>query len=160
MSKEIRIEEKAAVRKKYLKFKISNLFKKYTIIKNKKYLKNNIDFENLTKLLSPYPSKYKNLIRLKLDEKKMGYATCAFVGVFMDKNSHYRQVIDELKLIPEVVETHYTTGQYALFLKVYAKDNDHLMNVLNGRIQEIKGVTRSETFISLNELINKNIPLG
>ena len=107
--------------------------------------------------------KKKGLIKgftIKLDEKKMGYATCAFVGVFMDKNSHYRQVIDELKLIPEVVETHYTTGQYALFLKVYAKDNDHLMTVLNGRIQEIKGVTRSETFISLNELINKNIPLG
>ena len=71
ISKEIRIEEKQGVRKKYLKFKISNLFKRYIIVKNKKYLKNNIDFENLTKLSSPYPSKYKNLIRLKLDEKKI-----------------------------------------------------------------------------------------
>jgi len=96
---------------------------------------------------------------LRLDEKKLGYTTCAFVGIFMDKNSHYKEVVEKLRLIPEVVETHYTTGQYGLFIKLYAKDNDHLMKILNGQIQEIKGVTRSETFISLDEPINKNIPL-
>jgi len=96
---------------------------------------------------------------LRLDEKNLGYKTCAFVGLFLDKNSQYRDVVAELKLIPEVVETHYTTGQYGLFIKLYAKDNDHLMKVLNGQIQEIKGISRSETFISLEESISKNIPL-
>ena len=79
--------------------------------------------------------------------------------MFLDKNSQYRDIVAKLKLIPEVVETHYTTGQYGLFIKLYAKDNDHLMKVLNGKIQEIKGISRSETFISLEESISKNIPL-
>ena len=107
--------------------------------------------------------KRKGLIKsftLRLDEKQLGYKTCAFVGLFLDKNSQYRDVVAKLKLIPEVVETHYTTGQYGLFIKLYAKDNDHLMKVLNGQIQEIKGISRSETFISLEESISKNIPLS
>jgi len=97
---------------------------------------------------------------LRLNEKELGYKTCAFIGLFLDKNSRYRDVVAKLKLIPEVVETHYTTGQYSLFIKLYAKDNDHLMKVLNGKIQEIPGISRSETFISLEEPISKSIPLG
>lgn len=94
---------------------------------------------------------------LRLDEKKMGYTTCAFVGVFLDKNSHYKEIVEKLLKIEEVVEAHYTTGQYGLFVKLYSRDNDHLMKVLNGEIQRIKGVTRTETFISLEEPINRNI---
>lgn len=94
---------------------------------------------------------------LRLDEKKMGYNTCAFVGVFLDKNSNYAQIIDKLKRIEEVVEAHYTTGEYGLFVKVYTKDNDHLMKVLNTKIKQIKEVTRTETFISLEEPINRSI---
>jgi len=94
---------------------------------------------------------------LRLDEKKLGYTTCAFVGVFLDKNSNYSQIIEKLKHIEEVVEAHYTTGEYGLFVKLYTKDNDHLMNVLNGKIKLIKEVTRTETFISLEEPINRNI---
>lgn len=94
---------------------------------------------------------------LRLDEKKMGYTTCAFVGVFLDKNSHYKEIVAKLLKIEEVVEAHYTTGQYGLFVKLYSRDNDHLMKVLNGEIQRIKGVTRTETFISLEEPINRNI---
>lgn len=93
------------------------------------------------------------------DEKKMGFQTCAFVGVFLDKNSHYRDVIEGLNLIKEVVEVHYTTGQYSLFIKLYAKDNDHLMTLLNGKIQELSGIARTETLISLEEPINRNIPI-
>ena len=96
---------------------------------------------------------------LRLDEKKLGYATCAFVGVFLDKNSQYTDIIEKLKRIEEVVEAHYTTGQYGLFVKVYTKDNDHLMKVLNKEVQQIKGVTRTETFISLEEPINRSISL-
>ena len=94
---------------------------------------------------------------LRLDEKKLGYNTCAFVGVFLDKSSHYIEVVEKIKKIEEVVETHYTTGQYSLFVKMYAKDNDHLMKVLNGKLQGIKGITRTETFISLEESINRSI---
>lgn len=94
---------------------------------------------------------------LRLDEKKLGYTTCAFVGVFLDKNSQYVEIIEKLKQIEEVVEAHYTTGEYGLFVKLYAKDNDHLMKVLNGKIKKIKEVTRTETFISLEEPITRSI---
>lgn len=94
-----------------------------------------------------------------LDEKKMGYNTCAFVGIFMDKNSHYRDIVERLEQIEEVVEAHYTTGVYGLFIKLYARDNDHLMQVLNKKIQEISGITRTETFISLEEPIERSIPV-
>jgi len=94
---------------------------------------------------------------LRLDEKKLGYTTCAFIGVFLDKNSQYSHIIETLKNINEIVEVHYTTGQYGLFAKVYCRDNDHLMKVLNAEIQQIDGVTRTETFISLDEPINRTI---
>lgn len=94
---------------------------------------------------------------LRLDEKKLGYNTCAFVGVFLDKNSQYNEIIEKLKRIDEVVEAHYTTGEYGLFVKLYTKDNDHLMKVLNGKIKKIKEVTRTETFISLEEPISRSI---
>lgn len=94
---------------------------------------------------------------LRLDEKKIGYNTCAFVGVFLDKNSQYHEIIEKLKRIEEVVEAHYTTGEYGLFVKLYTKDNDHLMKVLNGKIKKIKEVTRTETFISLEEPISRCI---
>lgn len=94
---------------------------------------------------------------LRLNEKKLGYNTCAFIGIYLDKSSHYSEVVEKIKKIEEVVETHYTTGQYSLFVKMYAKDNDHLMKVLNGKLQGIKGITRTETFISLEESINRSI---
>lgn len=96
---------------------------------------------------------------VRLDESALGYKTCAFVGVFMSKNSQYKEVVESLLQIKEVVEAHYTTGQYALFVKLYAKDNDHLMQVLNGKVQQIQGITRTETFISLEEPIRRNLPI-
>ena len=96
---------------------------------------------------------------LRLDEKQLGYNTCSFVGVFFDKNSKYKEVLAKLQQMKEVVEVHYTTGKYGLFIKLYTKNNDHLMQVLNGQIQEIPGVTRTETFISLEEPINRTIPI-
>ena len=96
---------------------------------------------------------------VKIDEKKLGYKTCAFVGIFMNQNSKYKEVVAKLKDINEVVETHYTTGKYSLFIKVYAKDNDHLMRILNGKIQSISGITQTETFISLEETIHRSLPV-
>jgi len=96
---------------------------------------------------------------IELNEKSLGYRTCAFVGIFMEKNSHYTEIAEKLKKIDEVVEAHYTTGVYGLFVKLYARDNDHLMEVLNQKIQGIRGITRTETFISLEEPINRNVSI-
>ena len=89
----------------------------------------------------------------------LGYSTMSFVGVFMDKSSSYKNVIRSLEAIPEVVEAHFTTGNYGIFLKILCKDNLHLMNVLNKKIQQIDGVTRTETIISLEQNINRQIKL-
>ncbi|WP_282630213.1 Lrp/AsnC ligand binding domain-containing protein [Empedobacter sedimenti] len=94
-----------------------------------------------------------------LNPSVLGYSTMSFVGVFMDKPSSYKLVITALEKVPEVVEAHFTTGNYGIFLKILCRDNLHLMNVLNKKIQEIEGVTRTETIISLEQPINRQIKL-
>lgn len=89
----------------------------------------------------------------------LGYSTMSFVGVFMDKPSSYKLVVKALEEIPEVVEAHFTTGNYGIFLKILSRDNLHLMNVLNKKIQQIDGVTRTETIISLEQPIDRQIKL-
>ncbi|MEA1875395.1 MAG: Lrp/AsnC ligand binding domain-containing protein [Bacteroidota bacterium] len=95
--------------------------------------------------------------RIKLSPTSMGYNTCAFVGVFLDQARMYHSVIKEMEKIPEIVECHYTTGNYAIFLKIYCKNNQDLMNVLNGQIQKISGISRTETFISLEQEISREL---
>ena len=94
-----------------------------------------------------------------LNPSVLGYSTMSFVGVFMDKPSSYKLVINALEKIPEVVEAHFTTGNYGIFLKILSRDNLHLMNVLNKKLQQIEGVTRTETIISLEQPINRQIKL-
>lgn len=94
---------------------------------------------------------------LKLSAREMGYSTCAFIGIFLEKANLYQKVVKEFKEIPEVVECHYTTGNYAIFIKIYCRDNEHLMEVLNGRIQKIEGVSSTETFISLEQGIDREM---
>lgn len=94
---------------------------------------------------------------IKLSPISMGYNTCAFVGVFLDQARMYHSVIKEMENISEIVECHYTTGNYAIFLKVYCKNNQDLMHVLNGRIQKISGIARTETFISLEQEISREL---
>jgi Lrp/AsnC family transcriptional regulator for asnA, asnC and gidA len=89
--------------------------------------------------------------------QKLGYNTCAYMGLFLDKAKYHKQVVAALRNIPEVVECHYTTGQYAIFIKVYAKDNEHLKSILSGQIQKIPGVASTETFISLEESFKRTI---
>ena len=96
---------------------------------------------------------------LVLNPKILGYKTLAFVGIFLDAASKYSAAIKRLKEIPEVIESHYTTGNYAIFIKILCRDNEHLMNLLNKEIQSIKGVARTETFISLDQHINRQIKL-
>ena len=91
-----------------------------------------------------------------LNPRKIGYKVVSYIGVFLDQPSFYHEAVKALKEINEVVEAHYTTGNYTVFLKVICKDNDHLMKILN-KLQKLKGVTRTETFISLEQSINRQL---
>ena len=71
----------------------------------------------------------------------------------------YKRVVDELREIPEIVECHYTTGPYTMLIKLYARDNEQLMELLNTRIQGIQGVDSTETLISLDQSIKKEVPI-
>ena len=88
---------------------------------------------------------------------KLGYNTCTYVGVKLEKGSLYREAAHQLEEIPEVVECHFTTGPYSMLIKVYAYDNQHLMQLLNDQIQHIPGVTETETLISLEQSLNRQI---
>ena len=92
-----------------------------------------------------------------VNPKTLGYNTCTYIGVSLEKGSMYREVVKQLEEIPEVVECHYTTGPYSMLIKVYAQDNQHLMELLNDRIQHIPGVTETETLISLEQSMNRQI---
>ena len=94
-----------------------------------------------------------------VDPKTLGYSTCTYVGVILERGSMYKRVVEELRSIPEVVECHFTTGPYTMLVKLYARDNAHLMELLNNRLQEISGVISTETLISLEQSINKEIPI-
>lgn len=95
--------------------------------------------------------------KLMINPRVIGYKTLAFVGVYLDKAVSNPQAVKKLKEIPEVLECHYTTGNWSIFLKILCKDNEHLMKVLNKNIQAIDGVSRTETFISLNQQIKRQI---
>jgi Lrp/AsnC family transcriptional regulator, regulator for asnA, asnC and gidA len=95
--------------------------------------------------------------KMVINPRSLGYTTTAFVGIFLDASSLYSSAIKRLNEIPEIVESHYTTGNYAIFIKILCKNNDDLMHLLNKDIQNIKGVSRTETFISLDQQISRQI---
>lgn len=90
----------------------------------------------------------------------LGYATCTFVGIKLERGAMYRRVCEAFKEIPEIVECHFTTGPYTMLIKLYARDNAHLMELLNTQIQEVPGVISTETLISLDQGIKKEVPIG
>ncbi|MDG1661163.1 Lrp/AsnC ligand binding domain-containing protein [Winogradskyella sp.] len=94
-----------------------------------------------------------------VNPKILGYTTMAFVGVYLDKAVSNPEAVKQLKRIPEVIECHYTTGNWSIFIKILSKDNEHLMHVLNTQIQSITGVSRTETFISLQQQIDRQIKI-
>ncbi len=94
---------------------------------------------------------------LQIDPLKLGYDICAFLGIYLDKSSLYDEVATALKDIPEIVSAHYTTGLYNIFAKVICRDTAHLRQVLHDKIQPIHGIQRTETFISLEESIDRPI---
>ena len=94
-----------------------------------------------------------------INPKALGYTTMAFVGVFLEKAKNNSDVVRQLKRIPEVIECHYTTGDWSILIKILCKDNMHLMSVLNKGIEEISGISRTETYISLNQQIDRQIKI-
>lgn len=94
-----------------------------------------------------------------IEPKKIGYKTCAYMGIFLEQASLYHDVLEELKKIPEITQCHFTTGNYSVFIKIFAKDNEHLKTILTDKIQLISGIARTETFISLEEGFNRSIPV-
>ncbi len=94
-----------------------------------------------------------------LDPSKVGYHTCAFIGIFLKKANLFDEVSELLEKIPEVVECHYTTGEYAIFIKIYAHNNEHLKRILNSKVQSIQGISSTETIISLDESFKRQIPV-
>ena len=96
---------------------------------------------------------------LKLNPKALGYTTLAFIGVYFDKAERNSQAIREMKKIPEILECHYTTGNWSVLIKILCKNNEHLMTLLNKQIQSINGVSRTETFISLEQQIDRQISI-
>jgi Lrp/AsnC family transcriptional regulator for asnA, asnC and gidA len=97
--------------------------------------------------------------QININPKALGYTTLAFIGVFLDKAASNPKAVEQLKKIPEITECHYTTGNWSVFIKILCKDNEHLMHLLNKKIQTISGVSRTETFISLNQQIKRQIAL-
>ncbi len=94
-----------------------------------------------------------------VNPKALGYRTCTFIGVNLERGAMYRDVVPELEKIPEIVECHFTTGPYTMLIKLFARDNEHLMDLLNNKIQNIHGVNGTETLISLDHSIHRKIPI-
>jgi Lrp/AsnC family transcriptional regulator for asnA, asnC and gidA len=94
-----------------------------------------------------------------LDNEKIGYETCAYMGIFLKNPEQFPTVTEALSKIPEIVECHYTTGQYDLFVKVYAKNNQHLLSIIHDKLQPL-GLARTETLISFKETFRRHVPVG
>jgi Lrp/AsnC family transcriptional regulator, regulator for asnA, asnC and gidA len=93
-----------------------------------------------------------------IDQYKVGYQTCAYIGIVLKNNIEFQAVVDHIKEIPEIVECHYTTGKYAMFIKMYAKDNRHLLRLILDKISTIPGVANTETFqLSLEEIFRRQL---
>ncbi len=93
-----------------------------------------------------------------IDPEEIGYETCAYVGLYLKDPENFDRVVEELKKIPEVVECHYTTGGFDMFIKIYAINNHHLLEIIHDKLQPL-GLSRSETIISFNAAINRQLSL-
>jgi len=94
-----------------------------------------------------------------INPRSLGYRTCTYVGITLERGSMYKEVVKRLEQIHEIVECHFTTGPYTMMVKLYARDNEQLMQLINGQLQEIPGVASTETLISLEQSIRRDIPV-
>ena len=93
-----------------------------------------------------------------VNPEKIGYETCAHIALYLKDPSKFDEVVEELRRIPEVVECHYTTGGFDMFIKIFAKNNHHLLNIIHDKLQPL-GLSRSETIVSFNAVINRQLPI-
>ncbi|WP_289157372.1 Lrp/AsnC ligand binding domain-containing protein [uncultured Muribaculum sp.] len=94
-----------------------------------------------------------------INPSAVGYDTCAYIGFFLKDPSQFDEVVEKLKAIPEVVEVHYTTGQYDLFIKLFARNNDHLLHIIHEQLQGL-GLARTESLISFKEVFRRQLPVS
>lgn len=94
-----------------------------------------------------------------IDPEKVGYETCAYIGLYLKNPESFEEVVKALERIPEVVECHYTTGQYDMFIKIYAKNNHHLLSIIHDKLQPL-GLSRTETLISFHEAFKRQMPIN
>ena len=97
--------------------------------------------------------------RLAVDLKVLGYDVIAFIGIYLEKSSLYDSVAQALQKIPQIVRLNYTTGNYSMFAEIVCKDIQQLRFVLHDELQKIKGIERTETFISLEESFARNVKI-
>lgn len=97
---------------------------------------------------------------LRINHSKLGYGLCAFIGIYLEKSGLYDAALAKLKEIPEITNIHYTTGNYSMFIKIYCRDTDHLMEVLHDKMQQVEGIARTETIISLEESLDRPVKLA
>ncbi|CAN5320834.1 Lrp/AsnC ligand binding domain-containing protein [soil metagenome] len=96
---------------------------------------------------------------LKINYAKLGYDVTAFIGIYLEKSSLYEQVLEKLKQIPEIINVHYTTGNWSMFVKIHCRDTTHLKEVLHEKMQQVEGIERTETIISLEESLDRSVVL-
>jgi Lrp/AsnC family transcriptional regulator for asnA, asnC and gidA len=94
---------------------------------------------------------------LKINYAKLGYDITAFIGIYLEKSALYESVLEKLKSIPEVTNIHYTTGNYSMFVKIHCRDTNHLKEVLHDKMQQVEGIERTETMISLEESLDRTL---
>lgn len=99
-------------------------------------------------------------MKFNVDLKQLGYDVIAFIGIYLEKSSLYDTVAKELKRIPQIVRMNYTTGNYSIFAEIVCKDIAQLRSVLHDELQKIKGIERTETFISLEESLNRSVQVA
>ncbi|HMJ68099.1 MAG TPA: Lrp/AsnC ligand binding domain-containing protein [Cyclobacteriaceae bacterium] len=97
---------------------------------------------------------------LRLNYSKLGYDITAFIGIYLQKSDLYEKVLGELKKIQEITNIHYTTGNYSMFVKIHCRDTNHLKEVLHDKMQQVEGIERTETMISLEESLDRNLKLA
>ncbi len=93
-----------------------------------------------------------------INPEAIGYETCAYIGLYLKDPESFDDVVEKLRDIPEVTECHYTTGGFDMFIKIYARNNHHLLNIIHDRLQPL-GLSRSETIVSFNAVIDRQLPI-
>ena len=153
MSKEKEIDD---LDRKILSLLMQNSKKPYTEIAKELYVSGGTIHVRMKKLEDAGIVRGYNLT---VNYEQLGYDVVAFLGVYLDKSSLYDEVAKELAGIPEVVSAHYTTGVYSIFVKIVCRDTAHLRDVLHDKVQPIQGIQRTETFISLDESIDRPLDI-